>query len=125
MAPLGEKEIGLLGKSVRIGGHKYFYKLATEAAPPGTKVQGNTRPLKEIPIGTEIHNIERWVGEGAKLVRAAGSVATLVGLTNKAAILKMPSSKTVRVEPECLATLGRVSNRLHNLEILGKAGASR
>jgi len=117
--------VPLEGKSVRIEGHKYFYKLATDAAPPGTKVIGNTKPLKEFPIGTEVHNIEVRVGEGAKLVRAAGSVATLVGLTNKAAIIKMPSSQTVRVMPECIATLGRVSNRLHNLETLGKAGASR
>jgi large subunit ribosomal protein L2 len=86
---------------------------------------GNSLPLKNIPLGTMIHNVEMKAGKGGQLARAAGSFCQLAGRTDGYAQLKMPSGE-LRIIPEtCLATIGVVSN-LDNINVKwGKAGKSR
>jgi large subunit ribosomal protein L2 len=86
---------------------------------------GNTLYLSEIPLGTNIHNIELRPGQGAKMARSAGSYAQLMSRDGKFAILKLPSGETRMILQACKATIGIVSNLDHNLEISGKAGRSR
>jgi len=86
---------------------------------------GNTLYMSEIPFGTVIHNVELRPGQGAKLVRSAGSYAQLMSRDGKFAIIKMPSGETRMILQACKATIGMVSNLDHNLESSGKAGRSR
>jgi len=86
---------------------------------------GNTLYLSEIPFGTMIHNVELRPGQGAKMVRSAGSGAQLMSRDGKFAVLKMPSGETRLILQACKATIGLVSNGDHNLESSGKAGRSR
>jgi len=92
-----------------------------EAAPE----IGNTLPLKNIPIGTVIHNIEMRPGQGAKMVRSAGTFAQLTSKEESYAVIKMPSGETRRILLTCKATIGSVGNSDHALESSGKAGRSR
>lgn len=86
---------------------------------------GNTLPLSEIPLGTFIHNIELRPGEGARLVRSAGSSAQVIAKEGVYAQVKL-SSGEVRIIPlECLATIGQVSNPDHENVSFGKAGRTR
>lgn len=86
---------------------------------------GNTLYLSEIPLGTNIHNIELRPGQGAKMARSAGSYAQLMSRDGKFAIVKLPSGETRMILQACKATIGIVSNLDHNLEVSGKAGRSR
>jgi len=86
---------------------------------------GNTLPLANIPLGTDVHNIELFPGKGGQLVRAAGTSAKILAKENNYVILRL-SSKEVRLfKQECLATIGRVSNSEFYNVILGKAGRKR
>lgn len=86
---------------------------------------GNCLPLKNIPLGTLVHNIEMTPGRGGQLARSAGSYAQLNARDGKFAILRMPSGETRMILSTCLATVGVVSNSEHNLVRSGKAGRSR
>ena len=86
---------------------------------------GNTLPLSEIPLGTLVHNIELYPGQGAQMARSAGSYAQLLAREGKFAIIKLPSGETRMVLVTCRATVGVVSNVDHNLESSGKAGRKR
>ncbi|GHT88884.1 50S ribosomal protein L2 [Alphaproteobacteria bacterium] len=86
---------------------------------------GNTMPLKNIPVGTVIHNIEMKRGKGAQLARSAGSSVQLVGRDGVHVILRMPSGEQRLIEGECSATIGVVSNSDHQNRNYGKAGRSR
>lgn len=86
---------------------------------------GNALKLKNIPLGTVIHNIELQPGSGAKLVRSAGASAQLAGKEEKYASIKMPSGELRRILIECYATVGIASNGDHQLVKQGKAGANR
>ena len=86
---------------------------------------GNTLFLSEIPLGTVIHNIELYPGQGAAMARSAGSYAQLLAREGKFAIIKLPSGETRMVLVTCRATVGVVSNVDHNLESSGKAGRKR
>ena len=86
---------------------------------------GNTLPLAEIPLGTLVHNIELYPGQGAQMARSAGSYAQLLAREGKFAIIKLPSGETRMVLVTCRATVGVVSNIDHNLESSGKAGRKR
>ena len=81
--------------------------------------------LKDMPMGTIVHNIELRPGQGGKLARSAGAYAQLTARDGKYAILKMPSGETRMVLSTCVATVGTVSNAEHNKETLGKAGRNR
>lgn len=86
---------------------------------------GNTLPLKNIPTGQAIHNIEVKKGGGAKLVRSAGVSAQLVAKEGEYALLKMPSGEMRKIHMDCYATIGVVSNPDHQNIDIGKAGRSR
>ena len=86
---------------------------------------GNTLPLSELPLGTVIHNIELKPGQGAVLVRSAGSYAQLMARDGNYATVKLASSEIRRILVTCLATIGSVSNPQHQLQVSGKAGRSR
>jgi large subunit ribosomal protein L2 len=86
---------------------------------------GNALPMKNMPLGTMIHNIEMQPGQGGKLARSAGSSAQLTNKEEKYAILKMPSGELRKVLINCFATVGVVSNSDHSLQSMGKAGRNR
>ena len=92
-----------------------------EAAPE----VGNALPLKNIPVGTVIHNIELRPGQGAKMVRSAGTFAQLVSKEENYGVIKMPSGEIRKILLTCKATIGTVGNADHALESSGKAGRSR
>jgi len=86
---------------------------------------GNALPLKSIPTGTMIHNIEMQPGKGGQLVRSAGAAAQLMAKEGEYALIRMPSSEVRRVRSNCLATIGQVGNLDHRSITLGKAGRKR
>jgi large subunit ribosomal protein L2 len=88
---------------------------------------GNRLKLKNIPAGYQVYTIEVTPGKGGQIVRSAGSYAEVLGMDDKEhyAILKMPSGEVRKINYECFASLGQVSNPEHNLVVIGKAGRSR
>jgi large subunit ribosomal protein L2 len=86
---------------------------------------GNAMPLKSVPFGVDIHNIEMKPGKGAQMVRSAGTFCQLVGRADGWAQLKMPSGEFRRVQETCMATVGQVSNHDHSNVSIGKAGRAR
>lgn len=86
---------------------------------------GNSAPLKNIPLGTTIHNIELNAGHGGQMARGAGSYAQLMAKEGRYAQLKLPSGEVRMVALECKATIGQVGNLEHEKISLGKAGRSR
>lgn len=91
-------------------------------APPEI---GNALPLKNIPIGITIHNVEMIPGKGGQMVRSAGGGATLMSRDEGYAQLRLPSGEIRKVNENCLATIGQVSNPEHENVMLGKAGRAR
>ncbi|KAB2662352.1 MAG: 50S ribosomal protein L2 [Verrucomicrobia bacterium] len=92
------------------------------SAPPEV---GNALPLKNIPVGVSVHNIEMVPGGGAQMVRSAGGEATLMSRDEGHAQLRLPSGEIRKVNENCLATIGQVGNSEHENVILGKAGRAR
>jgi large subunit ribosomal protein L2 len=86
---------------------------------------GNAMLLKNIPVGTIIHNIEFNIGRGAQIARTAGAAATLMAKEGKYALIKMPSGELRKVILECRATIGQVGNVDHSNITVGKAGRTR
>lgn len=86
---------------------------------------GNCLPIKNIPVGTFVHNIELAIGKGAQLVRSAGGSAQLMAKEGNYATIKLPSGETRYVRVECRATIGTVSNVKHEIMSIGKAGRKR
>ncbi|WP_152267151.1 50S ribosomal protein L2 [Agriterribacter humi] len=86
---------------------------------------GNALQLKNMPLGTNVHNIELQPGQGGKLVRSAGSSAQLSNKEEKYGVLKMPSGELRKILINCYATVGVVSNSDHSQERAGKAGVNR
>jgi len=86
---------------------------------------GNAMPLRSIPVGTQVHNIEIKPGKGGQLARTAGAAAQLVARAGQYASLMLRSGEVRKVHTRCRATIGQVSNTEHNLQKLGKAGANR
>ncbi|MFH1032315.1 MAG: 50S ribosomal protein L2 [Chloroflexota bacterium] len=87
--------------------------------------QGNTLPLKLIPVGTQIHNIESSLGKGGQLVRTAGGGAQLVAKEGEKALIRLPSGEIRYIHIECSATIGQIGNLDHSAIQLGKAGRRR
>ncbi len=87
--------------------------------------EGNTLPLRNIPLGSVVHCIEMKPGKGAQLARSAGTGVQLVAREGQYATLRLRSGEMRRVMVDCRATIGEVSNSEHNLQSLGKAGAKR
>ncbi len=86
---------------------------------------GNALPMRNIPIGAEIHNIEMMPGRGGQLVRAAGNVAQLMAKEGKYATVRLPSGEMRLLPIDCRATIGQVGNQDHELINIGKAGIKR
>jgi large subunit ribosomal protein L2 len=86
---------------------------------------GNTLPLKNIPLGTHIHNIELRIGKGGQIVRSAGTYAQLMAKEDRYALVKLPSSEVRMVLLNCTATVGQIGNVTHENIDLGKAGRKR
>jgi large subunit ribosomal protein L2 len=86
---------------------------------------GNSLPLRNIPAGTMIHNIELKIGKGAQLVRSAGTAAQLMAKEKDYAQVRLPSSEVRMVHLNCRATIGQVSNAMHARISIGKAGRTR
>ena len=110
------------------------YILAPEGLKDGLKVMngpeaevrvGNCLPLSEIPVGTQIHNIELYPGKGGQLVRSAGNSAQLMAKEGKYATLRLPSGEMRMVPIICRASVGVVGNGDHSLINVGKAGRKR
>lgn len=113
----------------------YSYVLAPQNVSPGDMLSsgseapiraGNALPLRDIPIGMQIHNVEMQPGRGGQLGRSAGTSCTLVKKgTDGYAVVKLPSGEQKLVLLDCMATIGVLSNPQHKNRKLGKAGASR
>ena len=110
------------------------YILATINMKPGMKIisgenveiaEGNCMPLKNIPLGTQVHNIELKEGKGGQMARSAGAYAEILAKENKIVHLKLPSSEIRIVRENCLATIGQVSNAEHMNIVIGSAGRKR
>jgi large subunit ribosomal protein L2 len=110
------------------------YIIAPVGLTVGTKVisgdvatpeVGNALPLRLVPVGLPIHNIEIVPGGGGKMVRTAGGSATLMSRDEGYAQIRLPSGEIRRVNENCLATIGQVGNTEHENVVLGKAGRSR
>ena len=86
---------------------------------------GNALPLRNIPTGTQVHNIELSQGRGGQLARSAGSAAQLMAKAGDYAQVRMPSGEVRRIHLDCMATLGQVGNVDHENMVIGKAGRSR
>lgn len=86
---------------------------------------GNALPIKNIPVGTMIHNIEMKIGKGGQLVRSAGASAQLMAKEGDYALLRMPSGELRKVHINCKATIGQVGNIEHENITIGKAGRAR
>ncbi len=108
LAPLGLK----VGDMIKSGGD-------AELKP------GNTLPLKQMPSGTQIYNIELVPGKGGQLVRSAGTAAQLMDKEGGYALIRLPSSEVRRIRSNCVATIGQASNVEHQNIKLGKAGRGR
>ena len=114
----GEKRYVILPKTLKVG-DKFIV---------GEKVEvkaGNRLPLKNIPVGTFVYNIELKFEGGAKLVRSAGSFAEVIAHDGGYALVKMPSTEVRKVIETAWASIGEVSNDENRLQNIGKAGASR
>ena len=110
------------------------YILAPEGIKAGQKIMngpaaeievGNCLPLENIPVGTQVHNIELQPGKGGQLVRAAGNGAQLMAKEGKYATLRLPSGEMRMVPIQCRATIGVIGNGEHALVNIGKAGRKR
>ncbi len=114
----GEKRYILCPEGLKVGA-------TVMSGATATPDLGNAIPLKQVPVGIQIHNIELSPGRGGQIVRAAGGAATLMSRGEGYALLRLPSGEIRKVNEVCFATVGQVSNLDHSKVILGKAGRSR
>ena len=114
----GEKRYILAPEGLKVGA-------MIESGENADIVIGNALKLKDIPVGTNVHNIELKPGKGGQLVRSAGSEAQLMGKEGRFAQLRLPSGEFRLIHLECRATVGQVGNLSHELVTVGKAGRSR
>ena len=114
----GEKRYILAPQNLEVGG--------TVMSGPEADIQpGNALPLKNIPLGTYIHNIELKMGKGGQIVRSAGTFAQLMAKEDRYALVKLPSGENRLVLITCKATIGQLGNGMHENISLGKAGRKR
>ena len=114
----GEKRYILAPENLAVGSH-------IVAGPEAEPVLGNALPLRFIPVGTVVHNVELVPGKGAQLSRSAGTSVQLQGRDGNYVTLRLPSGELRRVHGECYATVGTVGNAEHKNVIYGKAGRTR
>ena len=114
----GEKRYILAPLGLKIGD-------VVESGPAADIKTGNCLPIKNIPVGTVIHNIELRPGQGGKLVRSAGGSAQLMAKEDEYAQVRMPSGEVRKILVVCRATIGQLGNVEHENEVIGKAGRQR
>jgi large subunit ribosomal protein L2 len=114
----GEKRYILYPQGLKVGDQ-------VVAGPNADIVVGNSLPLKNIPLGTTIHNLELRPGKGGQLVRSAGGSAQLVAKEGDYAQVRLPSGEVRRLHVDCVATIGQVGNLDHENIAIGKAGRKR
>ena len=114
----GEKRYIIAPNGLKVGDK-------VESGPEADIKVGNSLPLKNIPVGTMIHNVELKIGKGAQLVRSAGSAAQLMAKEGNYALLRMPSGEIRNVHINCRAIIGQVGNLEHENISIGKAGRNR
>jgi large subunit ribosomal protein L2 len=114
----GEKRYILHPKGLKVGDTVY--------AGPGSDIRtGNALPLREVPLGTAVHNVELKIGKGGQMARSAGTSVQVVAKEGEYVTLRMASTEMRLVHGNCLATIGEVGNAEHELLSHGKAGKSR
>ena len=114
----GEKAYILAPKGLEVGQHV--------SSGQGADIKpGNAMPLRYMPVGTTVHNVELRPGQGGKIARSAGMAVQLVAKEGEFATLRMPSTEMRRVLIDCRATVGEVGNSEHELIKIGKAGRNR
>jgi len=114
----GEKRYILAPVGLQVG--------QTIMAGAGADVRvGNALPLRNIPVGSQVHNVELQIGRGGQIVRSAGAVAQLMAKEGNYATLRLPSGEMRMVHLNCMATIGQVGNLDHQNIVIGKAGRSR
>jgi large subunit ribosomal protein L2 len=114
----GEKRYILAPKDLKVGD--------TVTSGQGAEIRiGNSLPLRFIPVGTVVHNVEFKPGAGGKMARSAGSSVQLVAKEGDYATLRLPSTEMRRVPIDCRATVGEIGNSEHDLVKIGKAGRNR
>ena len=116
--PDGEKRYILAPDGLKVG-------MKISSGPEADITIGNTLPLRHIPLGTMIHNIELYPGAGGQVVRSAGAAAQLMAKEGKYAHVRLPSGEIRLILQECRATIGQVSNPEHENITVGKAGRTR
>ena len=99
--------------------------MSVVSGPDADILPGNSLPLRNVPLGTMVHNIEMQKGRGGQMVRAAGAAAQLMAKEGNYATLRLPSGEMRMVHIDCCATIGEVGNSDHENEQLGKAGKKR
>ncbi len=114
----GEKRYILAPLGMKVGDN-------VKSGPTAEIRVGNALPLKNIPVGTSVHNIELYAGHGGQIARSAGTVVQLMAKEGDYATLRMPSGEFRLVRVECMATIGQVGNLDHENERWAKAGKSR
>ncbi len=114
----GEKRYILAPKGLQVG------QVIESGEGADIKV-GNALPLKDIPVGTIIHNVELKPGHGGQLARSAGAQAQILGREGKYSLVRLASGEVRLILTECRATIGQVGNIEHELVLIGKAGRSR
>ncbi len=114
----GEKRYILAPNGIRVGGK-------VMSGPNALPEVGNSLPLRAIPVGLPIHNIEIFPGRGGQMVRSAGGAATLMSRDEGYAQIRLPSGEIRKINENCYATVGQVGNAEHENVVLGKAGRSR
>ena len=114
----GERRYIIAAKNLQAGDEVFSGKFAPIKP-------GNCLPLRNIPVGTQVHCIEMRPGKGAQIARSAGTAAQLVAREGAHATLRLRSGEMRKILSDCRATIGEVSNSEHSLRKLGKAGATR
>ena len=114
----GERRYVIAPKGVEVG-------TELRSGPDAPIKAGNALPLRNIPVGTQVHCIELKAGKGAQMARSAGASVQLVAREGSYATLRLRSGEMRKVHIECRATIGEVGNSEHSLRSLGKAGAKR
>lgn len=114
----GERRYILAPNGLAVGG-------SVLSSPEADIQPGNAMPLRSMPLGTTVHNVELKRGYGGQMVRSAGSGAQLIAKEGAYGLLRLPSGEMRRVRLECFATVGQVGNLDHENENLGKAGRRR
>ena len=115
----GEKRYILQPKGLKVGDKIFAAEAGLDIKP------GNAMKLKNIPVGTLVHNIEMNPGQGGKLARSAGSYAQIMGRDGKYVSLRLPSGEMRYILGECMATIGTIGNEDYANMVIGKAGRNR